>query len=365
MRNVRLFRHKVAAPTVSEKSSSGFPKTRFQGSKLRFLPFLEATLGKLEFDSAVDVFGGTGAVSYLFKRLGKRVHYNDALLSNHASGLALIENASRTFDVERARALFEPRPGVVYDDFIARTFEGVFYLAAENACLDLAAQNIAAIAHRVDRALARHALFQACLMKRPFNLFHRKNLSVRTANVKRSFGNKTTWERPFPELCVSAMRAANAAVFDNGEKNRATALDAFECPLDAELVYLDPPYVRANKSVLRYLDGYHFLEGICRYRQWPALVDHTKLHLPLRAPASAFEDARTIEAALDHLFERAREARFIALSYRDDGFPSIAALSRTLRKLGRRVERVSLANTYALANKRSREVLLVASRKQG
>ena len=57
--------------------------------------------------------------------------------------------------------------------------------------------------------LARHALNQACLMKRPFNLFHRKNLYIRTANVERQFGNKTTWETPFPTLFTRLVKEAN------------------------------------------------------------------------------------------------------------------------------------------------------------
>lgn len=352
----------VAAPTISRSDRLGFPKTRFQGSKLRFLPFLRSALEPLAFETAVDVFGGTGAVSYLLKRLGRQVHYNDALLSNHASGLALIENGTRKLGSDRARGLFDRAAGAPYESFIRNTFKEIFYLDEENAALDIAAQNIARMQSAVDRALARHALFQACLMKRPFNLFHRRNLALRTADVKRSFGNKATWERPFPELVIEAALAADAAVFDNGKPNRATALDAALCPLDAELVYLDPPYVRADKASFRYLDGYHFLEGICRYPEWPALIDTSKRHLPLDLPPSPFEDPRLNGEALEQLLVRAHRARHIALSYREDGQPTIDALVSTLRKLGRKVERFAIDNTYALAVKSSREVLLVASR---
>jgi adenine-specific DNA-methyltransferase len=365
MRNIRHLGGKVAAPTVSVGARLGFPKTRFQGSKLRFLPFLRGALEPLAFESAVDVFGGTGAVSYLLKRLGRQVHYNDALLSNHASGLALIENGSRTLGSARARDLFARMPGAAYESVIENTFKDIFYLDEENASLDVAAQNIARMQNSVDQALARHALFQACLMKRPFNLFHRRNLALRTADVARSFGNKATWERPFPELVIEAATAVDAAVFDNGKQNRATALDAARCPLDAELVYLDPPYVRADKASFRYLDGYHFLEGICRYAEWTSLIDPSKRHLPLDLPPSPFEDPRSNAAALESLFVRAKSARHIALSYRDDGQPTIEELVRLFEKLGRRVQRFTQENTYALARKRSSEVLLIATRKHG
>lgn len=358
MRNGPPPRKRTRAPAPG----LGFPATRFQGSKLRFLPFLREALEPLPFESAVDVFGGTGAVSYLLKRLGKQVHYNDALLSNQASGLALIENDSRTLAEGRAEELFVRVPGATYERFIENTFKDFFYLDEENAALDVAAQNIARMRSAMDRALARHALFQACLMKRPFNLFHRRNLALRTADVARSFGNKVTWERPFPRLVAEAAAQANRAVFDNGKKHRATALDATECPLDADLVYLDPPYVRADKSAFRYLDGYHFLEGICRYRDWPRLIDDTKRHRPLALAPSPFEDARTNGAALEQLFVRAKHARHVALSYRDDGHPTTEALTLVLKKLGRTVRRSSVESSYALAHKRSREVLLIGTR---
>lgn len=49
------------------------------------------------------------------------------------------------------------------------------------------------------KAIAYNALFQSCLAKRPYNLFHRKNLEMRTRDVVRGFGNKATWDRPFSE----------------------------------------------------------------------------------------------------------------------------------------------------------------------
>jgi len=56
-----------------------FPSTRYQGSKRKILPWLWSCLRELDFSSALDVFGGTGSVSFLFKKMGKEVTYNDRL----------------------------------------------------------------------------------------------------------------------------------------------------------------------------------------------------------------------------------------------------------------------------------------------
>ena len=49
------------------------PTTRYQGSKRKILPWLYECLRNYEFHTVLDAFGGTGMVSYLFKRMGKRV----------------------------------------------------------------------------------------------------------------------------------------------------------------------------------------------------------------------------------------------------------------------------------------------------
>ena len=55
-----------------------FPPTRYQGSKRKLLGWIWEHVRDLPFGTALDAFGGTGSVSYLFKQNGKRVTYNDA-----------------------------------------------------------------------------------------------------------------------------------------------------------------------------------------------------------------------------------------------------------------------------------------------
>lgn len=339
-----------------------FVSTRYQGSKQRSFDLFERALRVLSFESAVDVFGGTGAVSWLFKSWGKRVHMNDALLWCAEVGIALVENRSTRLDAGEARRFFHRRPGHTYDRLIERTFDGVFFLPEENRWIDVVAQNLAAEPDRFVRALGRYALFQACLKKRPFNLFHRANLDVRTRDVPRSFGNKATWERPFAALFLEALSEANAAVFDNGHDNTVTCLDATECPLEADLVYLDPPYVRSDGTAFDYLDGYHFLEGLTEYDRWHERIDRARKHLPYQRRASPFTSARTAPDALAWLVERARDARYVVISYRDDGIPSIREIEKILRGSGRAVSQLARPVSYALSRRNGAEVVLVGER---
>ena len=124
------------------KGQRVFPRTRYQGSKRKLAHAIVEQVRGLEFTTVLDAFGGTGAVAYAFKRAGKEVTYNDLLAFNHQIGLALIENDSVRLDEEGIAAIGRARPGVEYDDFIERTFEGIYFTTAENRWLDLAVADI-------------------------------------------------------------------------------------------------------------------------------------------------------------------------------------------------------------------------------
>ncbi|NUO49483.1 MAG: DNA methyltransferase [Polyangiaceae bacterium] len=350
------------SPLDHPSAARRFVTTRFQGSKQRSFELLERALRPLGAKTAVDVFGGTGAVSWLLKSWGAGVTYNDALLWCHEVGTALIENAGTKLEPAAAKRIFGRRTDVRYEDFITRTFDGVFYLPEENAWLDVVEQNVARMEDRIERALAWYALFQACLKKRPFNLFHRANLAVRTRDVPRSFGNKATWERSFEELFLEALAEANRAVFDSGCPCRARRADATEVSLDADLVYLDPPYVRSDGRAFDYLDGYHFLEGLVEYESWGERIDPSRKHRPYARRVSPFLSAQSAPGALDALVARAHKAHVVAISYRADGVPSVEDLEAMLRRHGRTPRRYDRRATYALSRRESGEVVLVGER---
>lgn len=337
------------------------PATRYQGSKRKLCPWIMQRLAELSFDTVLDAFGGTGSVAYALKAAGKRVTYNDLLRANCEIGIALIENdATRLRPATCARILRTDRRRR-YPAFIARTFRGIYFTDAENAWLDRTRTHIAAVADRHERALAWYSLFQAALAKRPFNLFHRRNLYLRTADVPRSFGNKRTWDRPFPEHFRAFAAAANAAVIDGGGTCRAVCGDACAVEGHFDLVYIDPPYVNSRGIGVDYAHFYHFLEGLVDYDAWAERIDFATRHRRMRAAPNPWTHARTVAGAFETLFDRFSNSQ-LAVSYRSDGVPTIAALAALLRRHKRRVRVHDLDRyQYVLSTRRtSREVLLIA-----
>lgn len=348
--------------------SGGLPPTRYQGSKARLAPLLREVFGGLSFSSVLDLFSGTASVGLVLKAMRKRVHSNDALRANAIIARALVANEGARLGLDEARSLFERRPGVAYDDFIARTFQGVFFLDEENAWLDVVARNVADMAPGPTQAIAYYALFQACLKKRPFNLFHRKNLDLRLRDVPRSFGNKHTWETSFAAHFEEAVADADDAVFTTapplgsgagGPGHTVTNEDALALDARADLVYIDPPYMNGRGQSVDYLDHYHFLEGLTELDAWADRIDRSRPHLPYKSAPSPWRKQKQIASAFTSLLEKHRDS-ILVVSYRADGIPTEAELAGMLERLGKRVRVHRADQRYALSTRPTHELVLVA-----
>jgi adenine-specific DNA methylase len=338
-----------------------FPATRYQGSKLKLLGALAEIFARLEFDTALDPMCGTGAVAYLLKTLGKGVVASDALAFNAAAARALVENDATRIG-SRIEGLLDglPHPAAPAG-MIETVFDGIFFERNENRFVDQILPRIHALAG-CERDLALWCLGQACLAKRPYNLFHRANLAMRRRDVPRTFGNKTTWDRPFPEHIRRLADRADAAVFPGARPCRAVRGDVLEAdPRGCDLIYLDPPYVSGRGTGVDYLDFYHFLEGLAEPAGWEGRILHRYRHKPLAVRgASPWADPARIKGAFEAAIDRFSAATLV-ISYRSDGIPTVDDLARFLARAAKRVEIVDIGGyTYALSkNKRSREVVLV------
>ncbi len=336
-----------------------FPSTRFQGSKLKIVDWIWEGVKDLKFHTALDAFGGTGSVAYMLKEQGKKVTYNDILKFNYYIGLALIENDEVTLSNDDVNFLLTKHKGITYPTFIADTFKNIYFTDKENSWIDMVVTNIRLIDDKYKQALAYFALFQSCIIKRPFNLFHRKNLYLRFAEVKRDFGNKATWDTPFEIHFRKFVEEANNAVFSNGQRNKALNLDVFNIEGDFDLIYIDTPYISKKGVGVDYFGFYHFLEGLVNYENWPNMIDYKTKHRKLKSKPSVWIDRNKIHSAFDKLFERFQDG-ILVISYRSDGIPSIDTLSNMLEKYKRTIHEIKRKDyKYALSTNELEEVILI------
>ena len=357
---LKAVRTQVFQPALLSDSEPSFPTTRYQGSKAKLVDWIWTQLASLDFETCLDAFGGTGVIAHRLKKEGKTVAYNDVLRFNYYLARGLIENSHVRLDEDEVEQLLIRNPNVQYPTFVYDTFRDIYFTDEENKWIDQTITNIRRLADPYKFSLAFYALCQACIIKRPYNLFHRKNLYVRFAKVERSFGNKASWDRPFPEWFRTFAVEANRAVFGNGKPNRALNFDAMQVPGSYDLVYIDTPYIPAHSTPIDYRDFYHFLEGLSDYEEWPKQIDWQSKHLRLVPAPTEWSIRKHVHGAFDRLFHKYRDSK-LAVSYRSDGVPSEQELVKLMRQYKQTVEVARFGSyQYALStNTKSTEILII------
>lgn len=341
------------------------PVTRYYGSKRKLVDKIWAELENrhLEFQSFLDVFGGTGVMSYNMACHGKDVTYNDIFTFNCKIAEALLATPRGVFTNEVATELLVQEEGREYQHYIEEIFRDIFYTNEENAIIDTVVQNIMHLPQQLQSS-AYYVLFQSCLIKRPFNLFHRRNLNIRENHVKSDFGNYVTWEKSFDTLFKQFADELNRFQFVEMPNVEIVNNSALNCPKVADLVYIDTPYFNKKSSMLSYHARYHFLEGLVYYNDLPSHVNYDKANREIQIHKSLeFERKSEYLNDLDELLGHFPDS-IIVMSYTSEGYPSIDDLEIQLRRHKQHVEVIYFGHyNFALnrSNQNRQEVLFIAT----
>jgi len=316
--------------------AAAYPRLRYMGSKHKLLPWIWRTLASLEFDSALDLFSGTGSVAYLMKSMGKRVIANDFLNFAHNLATASIANGRHRLDDSQVAMLRHPRRGRA--TFIEKTFTGIFFEPQDLRFLDIVWANLDALPHPHLRAVALASMTRACLKRQPRGVF--------TVNGSNYDDGRRDLRLSLEEHFLESVAIFNDLVFDNGRHNSATRGDAFSIPsATADLVYMDPPYVpRADDNC--YIKRYHFLEGLASYWREPGTeIIETSRVKKIAKRFTPFSYRGTATDAFDGMF-RQFAASTLVLSYSSNGYPDLATLVALMRRYKRRVDVVCREHRY-------------------
>lgn len=326
----------LLAPALDIDQLRLFPKLRFMGSKYRLLPWIHETLSSLEFDTALDAFSGSGAVAYLLKTMGKEVIANDRLALSAVIARAIVENSSETLATSDVEVLLEPT--IVSDDFIQRTFAGIFFTIDDLRFLDRVWANLPKLDSDAKRSLAIAALIRSCAKRQPRGVF------TVAGDPEQYKDGRRDLQLTLAEHFVEHVAAYNGAVFANGRHSVAAQGDIFEFERrKCDLVYLDPPYVpRADDNC--YVKRYHFLEGLATYWKGQDILEHTKVK-KIRKPYTPFSYRKSALSAFDRLFERFAES-ILVLSYSSNGYPDLGELIALMRKYKRSVKVTDRPHRY-------------------
>jgi len=353
------------SPLFPSSSLPRFPATRYQGSKRKVLANLANAFSGLEFTSALDLYSGSGTVSLLLRLLGKRVTSNDYQLFNQVAARVFLNATasaikSLEYDLELRNLLENWQPDFLR--LVSTNYRNVFFTDEENQQIDAFCQNVARLPSMV-RDTYSYAIGQALMKKRPYNLFHRANLDMRTRDVKRSFGNAATWETSILRHAVAAIRELKEFPFDNlpiGQSLCVNTISIDKLHGQYDLIYLDPPYLNCKAGGVDYSDFYGFLEGLVDYSLFSA-GDQAYAHKPIAKKPSNWLAPDTALHELDAICKKWPRS-ILFLSYRSDGLPTPESTTEVLRQGGRKVEIHTCGDyKYVLSRTSSNEELFLIS----
>jgi DNA adenine methylase len=323
----------VKLPSQMDK----YPPTRFMGSKQNLLEHIWSVASHFQFDSVLDLFSGSGVVSYMFKTQGKQVFSNDYMAFSHYFTKAMVENSFVTLTDEDIEILFDkstPR-----DNFVSETFKDLYFNDEDNEFIDMVRANLGRLKNEYKQALAISALVRACLKKRPRGIF--------TYTGYRYDDGRRDLTLTLQEQFLEAVAQVNGAVFDNGKINKSRHGDAMDCRQKADLVYIDPPYY-SPLSDNDYVRRYHFVEGIARNWQGVEMQWHTKTK-KFKSYPTPFSSIKGAHDAFDLLFKRHQDSILI-VSYSSNSLPTKDEMLALIAKYKQRVEVVAIDHRYSFGN---------------
>lgn len=326
----------VSDPLIEQVSL--YPPTRFMGSKNKLLQEIWSVASQFKFDTAIDLFSGSGVVSYMMKSYGKNVISNDYMAMSATFTKAMIENNSVILPLDEAKKLLEPV--TITDTFVEDTFKDLYFHDEDNRFIDLLRYKIKKIRSPYKRAIAMTALIRSCLKKRPRGIF--------TYVGHRYDDGRKDLKKSFQEQFLDAVEAINLSIFDNSTTNKSRCGDAMTMRAKNEcLVYIDPPYY-SRYSDSEYVRRYHFVEGLAKDWKNVEMQEHTKTK-KFKSYPTPFSTRKGASDAFNKLFKKFKN-NILLVSYSSNSEPTLDEMVSLMSKHKQHVEVIPIKYQYSFGN---------------
>jgi DNA adenine methylase len=317
-----------------------YPPTRYMGSKSKLLDNIWDSVKNFKFESVLDLFSGSGTVSYMFKCYGKSVTANDYMAMDAVFAKAMIENSRILLTETDIEKLLAP---IENDHFVENKFKGLYFSDEDNEFIDNVRTNIKLIDNEYKRAEAMSALIRACIKKRPRGIF--------TYTGNRYNDGRRDLQKSFAQQFIEAVHAINDAVFDNNRNNIALWGDSLLLPKQHyDLVYIDPPYF-TPKSDNEYVRRYHFVEGLARDWKGVEIQENTKTK-KFKSYPTQFSTREGAREALLQIFEKYSDS-ILLVSYSSNSEPNKDDMVKMISLFKDNVTVIPLDYKYSFGNRQT------------
>lgn len=323
---------------LPEEQIKMFPVTRYMGSKRKLLDYIWEASKDFEFDSVIDLFSGSGIVSYMYKAHGKKVISNDYMTMSAVNTKALIQNNRVILPIKEAKELIVQNENV--DTFVQDTFKGIYFSDEDNCFIDTVRSNIKKIEDEYKKAIALEALIRTCIKKRPRGIF--------TYVGDRYNDGRQDLSKSFEEHFLEAVQLINEAVFTNKKRNKSCNEDALSLKAKADLVYIDPPYY-TPKSDNEYVRRYHFVEGLARDWKGVEIQEETKTK-KFKSYPTPFSTKDGATQAFDKIFKKYASSILI-VSYSSNSLPTMEEMVSIMKKYKDNVSVIPIDYKYCFGTR--------------
>ena len=299
-----------------------FPEPQYLGSKhihrgwiAQFIP--------VHAHVALDAFGGSQSIAYLFKQLGKRTITNDFLSFNNQIGKALIENRSAKLDSKDLNILFDRNCNPNEFNLMEKLFSNLFFSQEEAVFIDSFRSNVHRLDNPYKQSLALTVMCRSLTRKVTMGHFAHTQALVYAADPARIKRNRSL-VTPIKTLFLELLPEYNNAVFDNNQENKSyneNILDLLPKLKNIDIAYFDPPYCNSHAD---YQSFYHLLETFVEYWKDKNFVNGTKRYEPKRY--SGFDKNSEAIGNLKRMFELSQHIPTWLVSYNDRSFPDIETM---------------------------------------
>lgn len=196
----------------------------------------------------LDLFAGGSSVSFEAKNRGFEVVSNDALYSSFVVNKALIENKSVTLSEKEILKFEDINVDSEYRQKISWLENDLYHPSEidELSKLTYLSEQLKGYKKYLLQALIRRAMIRKLPYSR-MNIDWKNILKLRDEEYSyEKYGRRRAYHNePFINHILHDLPSYNAAIFDNGHKNKVYQLDALSAIKKAgkvNVIYLDPPY---------------------------------------------------------------------------------------------------------------------------
>ena len=223
---------------------------RYLGNKYKLLPFIKSTVEEncKDINSIVDIFAGTGAVASAF--IDKKVITNDILYSNYISHIAWF--SPLPYSKEKITKLIEyyNEVNMLEENYMSMNFGDTFFSVAD-------CRNIGFIREDIEDSFTLGKINERERALLITSLLYGVDKIANTCGHYDAYRKGVLLEKRL-ELAIPL---PNELLNNNNLCFNADANKVIK-NLNADLVYIDPPY-----NSRQYCDAYHLLENIARWEK--------------------------------------------------------------------------------------------------